>query len=114
MNHPGRALSITCMSFGPRIVEADGALGEVRLSAREFTIQFRCTVSGPMRPWIQSGDFPICEKIAAEIVSLPMYPQLVRHNRHGLLMRSWPSIAKPTRKHAEADVTALATADRTA
>jgi dTDP-4-amino-4,6-dideoxygalactose transaminase len=24
----------------------------------------------------QEGDFPICEKIAREIVSLPMFPQL--------------------------------------
>jgi dTDP-4-amino-4,6-dideoxygalactose transaminase len=26
----------------------------------------------------QKGDFPVCERVASEILSLPMYPQLSR------------------------------------
>ena len=61
-----------------------------------------------------SGDFPICEKIATEIVSLPMYPQLVASQQARVVAEIVAFNAKVIRKHAEADVTALATADRTA
>ena len=60
------------------------------------------------------GDFPICEKIAAEIVSLPMYPQLSATQQARVVDEIVAFNLKPTRKEAEADVTALATADRTA
>lgn len=62
----------------------------------------------------KAGDFPVCEKIAAEILSLPMYPQLTgaQQNRVGQEILSFNSSS--TRKHAEPDVSSLETANRTA
>jgi dTDP-4-amino-4,6-dideoxygalactose transaminase len=62
----------------------------------------------------RAGDFPVCEKVAAEIVSLPMYPQLAASQQARIVDEIVSFNAKLTCKHAEADVTALATADRTA
>jgi dTDP-4-amino-4,6-dideoxygalactose transaminase len=62
----------------------------------------------------KAGDFPVCEEIAAEIVSLPMYPQLTAAQQARVVQEIVAFNAKFTRKHAEADVTALAGADRTA
>jgi dTDP-4-amino-4,6-dideoxygalactose transaminase len=61
-----------------------------------------------------SGDFPVCEKIASEIVSLPMYPQLTVKQQLRVTDEIVGFNTKFASKHAEADVTVLATADRTA
>jgi dTDP-4-amino-4,6-dideoxygalactose transaminase len=60
------------------------------------------------------GDFPVTERVATGIVSLPMYPQLTASQQARVVSETVAFIAKVIRKHAEADVTALATADRTA
>jgi dTDP-4-amino-4,6-dideoxygalactose transaminase len=62
----------------------------------------------------KAGDFPACEKIAEEIVSLPMYPQLAASQQARVVDEIGAFNTKLARKHAEADVAALATADRTA
>ncbi|HSZ63743.1 MAG TPA: DegT/DnrJ/EryC1/StrS family aminotransferase [Terriglobales bacterium] len=60
------------------------------------------------------GDFPVCEEIAAEIVSLPMFPNLTQ-GQQGRVVREVAAFnAKFRRKQSEADVDVLATADRTA
>ena len=60
------------------------------------------------------GDFPVCEKIAAEIVSLPMFPNLTSEQQARVADEIVAFNAKFARKQAEADVTALAAADQTA
>ena len=60
------------------------------------------------------GDFPVCERIAAEIVSLPMFPNLTSEQQTRVVHEIVAFNAKFTRKQAEADVTALAAADQTA
>jgi dTDP-4-amino-4,6-dideoxygalactose transaminase len=62
----------------------------------------------------KAGDFPVCEKIAAEIVSLPMYPQLTAVQQERVVREIVAFNAKFTRKHAEADITALVAADQSA
>jgi dTDP-4-amino-4,6-dideoxygalactose transaminase len=62
----------------------------------------------------KAGDFPVCEKIAAEIISLPMYPQLTAVQQERVVREIVAFNAKFTRKHAEADSTALAAADQSA
>jgi dTDP-4-amino-4,6-dideoxygalactose transaminase len=60
------------------------------------------------------GDFPITEKIAAEIVSLPMFPNLTQEQQGRVVREIGAFNAKFSRKQSEADVDVLATADRTA
>ena len=62
----------------------------------------------------KAGDFPVCEEIAAEIVSLPMYPHLAAAQQARVVAEILAFNSKFTRKHAEADGTALAAADQTA
>jgi len=62
----------------------------------------------------KAGDFPVCEKIAAEIVSLPIYPQLAAEQQVRVVEEIVAFNSKLTPKHAEADATALAAADRNA
>jgi dTDP-4-amino-4,6-dideoxygalactose transaminase len=62
----------------------------------------------------KAGDFPVCEEIAAEIVSLPMYPHLTAPQQARVVEELLAFNSKFTRKHAEADGTALAAADQTA
>jgi len=62
----------------------------------------------------KAGDFPVCEGIAAEIVSLPMFPSLTVEQQLKVVHEIVAFNAKFTRKHAEADVTALTAADQTA
>ena len=62
----------------------------------------------------KAGDFPVCEKVAAEIVSLPMYPQLTAEQQVRVVAEILSFTSSFTRKHAEADATALAAADQTA
>jgi dTDP-4-amino-4,6-dideoxygalactose transaminase len=62
----------------------------------------------------KAGDFPVCEKIAAEILSLPMYPQLTAKQQARVVQEIVSFTAKLTRKPAESDQPALATANQTA
>jgi dTDP-4-amino-4,6-dideoxygalactose transaminase len=59
----------------------------------------------------KAGDFPICEKVAAEIVSLPMYPQLTAAQQARVVQEI--VACKSADKHAEGDA-ALAGAHRNA
>jgi dTDP-4-amino-4,6-dideoxygalactose transaminase len=63
----------------------------------------------------KAGDFPVCEKIADEIVSLPMYPQLTAEQqarvvRELLHFAKHQTVAKP----ASSESSELATTGRTA
>jgi dTDP-4-amino-4,6-dideoxygalactose transaminase len=60
------------------------------------------------------GDFPVTEKAAAEIVSLPMFPQLTALQQARVVEEVVSFASRFTRKNAEADVTSLAAANRTA
>ena len=62
----------------------------------------------------KEGDFPVCETIAAEILSLPMYPQLTPEQQARVVEEILNFTCKFTRERAEAEITSLATADRTA
>jgi dTDP-4-amino-4,6-dideoxygalactose transaminase len=60
------------------------------------------------------GDFPVTEKAAAEIVSLPMFPQLTAEQQARVVEEIVSFTSTFIRKNAEADVTPLAAVDRTA
>jgi dTDP-4-amino-4,6-dideoxygalactose transaminase len=60
------------------------------------------------------GDFPAAEKAAAEIVSLPMFPQLTATQQARVVEEVVNFSSQFTRKHAEAEGSSLATANRTA
>ena len=60
------------------------------------------------------GDFPVTEKAAAEIVSLPMFPQLTAEQQARVVEEILSFTSRATRKHAEAEVSSLAAANRTA
>jgi len=62
----------------------------------------------------RQGDFPVTEKAAAEIVSLPMFPQLTAPQQARVVEEVVSFASRFTRKDAEADVTSLAAANRTA
>jgi dTDP-4-amino-4,6-dideoxygalactose transaminase len=62
----------------------------------------------------RQGDFPVTEKAAAEIVSLPMFPQLTAEQQARVVEEIVSFTSQFGRKHAEADGTALAVADQTA
>jgi dTDP-4-amino-4,6-dideoxygalactose transaminase len=54
----------------------------------------------------KAGDFPICEKVAAEIVSLPMFPNLTAEQQGRVVREIAAFNARLGRKHSETDVTA--------
>jgi dTDP-4-amino-4,6-dideoxygalactose transaminase len=60
------------------------------------------------------GNFPVAEKAAAEIVSLPMFPQLTAEQQARVVEEILIFTSKFARKHAEAEGASLATTDRTA
>ncbi len=62
----------------------------------------------------RAGGFPVCEQIAAEILSLPMFPSLTAEQQARVVHEVGAFDAKFDRKHAETDATALAAADQTA
>jgi dTDP-4-amino-4,6-dideoxygalactose transaminase len=62
----------------------------------------------------RQGDFPVAEKAAAEIVSLPMFPQLTAEQQARVVEELVCFTSKFSRKHAEAEGASLAAADRTA
>jgi dTDP-4-amino-4,6-dideoxygalactose transaminase len=55
-----------------------------------------------------SGDFPVCEKIAAQIVSLPMFPQLTARQQARVVTEILNFTSSHARKHVEDDSAALA------
>jgi dTDP-4-amino-4,6-dideoxygalactose transaminase len=60
------------------------------------------------------GDFPVTEKAAAEIVSLPMFPQLTGEQQARVVDEILSFTSSSNRKPAEAEASSLAAADRTA
>jgi dTDP-4-amino-4,6-dideoxygalactose transaminase len=62
----------------------------------------------------RQGDFPAAEKAAAEIVSLPMFPQLTAEQQARVVEELVSFTSQFGRKHAEADGTSRAAADQTA
>jgi dTDP-4-amino-4,6-dideoxygalactose transaminase len=61
----------------------------------------------------KAGDFPVCEKIASEIVSLPMYPQLTAKQQARVVGEVLSFASRFSRK-VEADASAPVAADQTA
>ncbi len=62
----------------------------------------------------KAGDFPVTERAARQIVSLPMFPNLTVDQQARVVKEVVAFNGKLARKSAEADAAALATADRTA
>jgi dTDP-4-amino-4,6-dideoxygalactose transaminase len=62
----------------------------------------------------RQGDFPAAEKAAAEIVSLPMFPQLTAEQQSRVVAEILNFTSEFVRKHVEAEVTSLVTAGPTA
>jgi dTDP-4-amino-4,6-dideoxygalactose transaminase len=62
----------------------------------------------------RQGDFPAAEKAAAEIVSLPMFPQLTAEQQARVVEEIVSFTSQFGCKHAEADGTSRAAADQTA
>ena len=60
------------------------------------------------------GDFPVTEKAAAEIVSLPMFPQLKADQQARVVEEILDFTSMTSRKHVEADAISLSTTERTA
>ena len=60
------------------------------------------------------GNFPTTEKAAAEILSLPMFPQLTAEQQARVVEEIRDFVAKVARKPPETDVTSSASANRTA
>jgi len=62
----------------------------------------------------RKGDFPVTEKAAAEIVSLPMFPQLTTEQQARVIEEVISFASRCARKDAEADLTSLAAVNQTA
>jgi dTDP-4-amino-4,6-dideoxygalactose transaminase len=60
------------------------------------------------------GDFPVAEKAAAEIVSLPMFPHLTAAQQVRVVDEILSFVSRSTRRPAEAEVASLAAGNRTA
>ena len=60
------------------------------------------------------GDFPVAERVAAEIVSLPMFPQLTADQQARVTEEILAFTAKTARKQAEREDSLSAAAERTA
>jgi dTDP-4-amino-4,6-dideoxygalactose transaminase len=61
-----------------------------------------------------AGDFPVAEKAAAEIVSLPMFPQLTAEQQARVVEGILNFTSMTARKQVEHDATNLSTATRRA
>ena len=60
------------------------------------------------------GDFPVSERVASEIVSLPMFPQLTAEQQLRVVEEIVSFTSSKLRKHAAGDEPSLVSADRTA
>jgi dTDP-4-amino-4,6-dideoxygalactose transaminase len=61
-----------------------------------------------------SGDFPVAERVAAEIVSLPMFPQLTEAQQARVADEIRAFTSRGGRKHADVEDGSLASAERIA
>jgi dTDP-4-amino-4,6-dideoxygalactose transaminase len=61
-----------------------------------------------------SGDFPVAERVAAEIVSLPMFPQLAAEQQARVTEEVLTFISKLPSKRAESEENLLVSAEQTA
>ena len=59
------------------------------------------------------GDFPVCEKAAAEIISLPMFPQLTADQQARVTEDVLNFASRLTARHADAGEASMVAADRT-
>jgi len=60
------------------------------------------------------GDFPVCEKVADQIVSLPMFPQMTAEQQHRVVEEVVRFVqSRVTSRHASAESNDLALAERT-
>jgi dTDP-4-amino-4,6-dideoxygalactose transaminase len=62
----------------------------------------------------RKGDFPATEKAAAEIVSLPMFPQLTAEQQSRVVEEILNFTSMSARKHVETEGVPLGGAERTA
>jgi dTDP-4-amino-4,6-dideoxygalactose transaminase len=62
----------------------------------------------------RKGDFPVTEKAAAEIVSLPMFPQLTAEQQARVAEEILNFTSTRSRKPVEADTVSVASAGRRA
>ena len=62
----------------------------------------------------RQGDFPVTEKVATKIVSLPMFPQLTGEQQAKVVKEVVSFAARFAHKNIEADETSLAASNRTA
>ena len=62
----------------------------------------------------RKGDFPMTEKAAAEIVSLPMFPQLTAEQQARVVEEILNFTSMRARKHVETEAVSLTTATRRA
>jgi dTDP-4-amino-4,6-dideoxygalactose transaminase len=62
----------------------------------------------------RAGDFPVAERVAAEILSLPMFPHLTAEQQARVADEMLEFIFQTVRKPADGDDDSLATAERTA
>jgi dTDP-4-amino-4,6-dideoxygalactose transaminase len=61
------------------------------------------------------GDFPVCEKVADQIVSLPMFPQMTAEQQHRVVEESVRFVqSQMTSKHLSAESDDLAIAEQPA
>jgi dTDP-4-amino-4,6-dideoxygalactose transaminase len=60
------------------------------------------------------GDFPVAERVAAEIVSLPMFPKLTAEQQARVAEEILAFLSRTARKQAEGEDSSLVTAERTA
>ena len=60
------------------------------------------------------GDFPVAERVSAEIISLPMFPQLTAQQQARVAAEIEAFVAQAPRKRTESEISLLETATRTA
>jgi dTDP-4-amino-4,6-dideoxygalactose transaminase len=58
------------------------------------------------------GDFPVCERVTAEIVSLPMFPQLTEEQQGKVVSEAVRFVASVSSKGAGREADDLAVAER--
>ena len=118
-SRPVRAVMVTsglspvcCSLSRPR--RPDGPPQESRHRHRNSLPDPAAPAKGLQGDELHVGDFPVTEKAAAEIVSLPMFPQLTAEQQGRVVEEIVSFNSKLSSKHTEAEGASLAGADRTA